>query len=88
MRSVSGVILGVAPNLVTDEAFIMLHMFCSFYKGELNGINVHGVRISCCPGKERHDATSSLESSSSFLLSVELACLSNPLIQCGGNIFD
>ena len=88
MGLVSWMILGMAPNLVTDEAFIVLHMFCSFYKGELNGINVHGVRISCCPGKERHDATSSLESSSSFLLSVELACLSNPFVQHGGDVPD
>ena len=48
MRSVPQVILGVAPNLVTDEAFIMLHMFSSFYRGETNGINVHGIRVSSC----------------------------------------
>ena len=77
-------ILGVTPDFVTDEAFIMLHMFCSFYRGELNGIDVHGIRVSCCSGKEKPDATSSSESSNSFLLSVELACLFNPFIQHGG----
>ena len=76
------------PNFVADEAFIVLHVFSSFYGGETNGINVHGIRVLCCPGKERSDATSSLESSDSFLLSMEFACLSNPLIQHGGNIFD
>ena len=81
-------ILGVAPILVTDEAFVVLHMFCSFYRRELNGINVHGIRILCCLGKERSDATSSSKSSNSFLLSMELACLFNLLIQCGGDIFD
>ena len=88
MRSVLRVILGVAPNLVTDEACIVLHMFSSFYKGEMNGINVHGIRISCCPAKKRPDATFSSESIDSFLLSVELACLSNPLIQHGGDVLD
>ena len=88
MGSVPQMILGVAPNFVTDEAFIVLHMFCSFYRGEPNGIDLHGIRISCCSGKERPDATSSLESSDSFLLSVELACLSNPFIQHDGDILD
>ena len=80
--------LGVAPNLVTDDAFIVLHVFSSFYGGETNGINVHGIRVSCCSGKERPDATSFLESSNLFLLSVKLACLSNPLIQHGGDVLD
>ena len=88
MRSVPQVILGVAPNLVTDKVFIVLHMFSSFYGGETNGINVYGIRVSCCPGKERPDATSFSESSNLFLLSMELACLSNPLIQCGGDVLD
>ena len=88
MRLVLRVVLDVAPNLVTDEAFIVLHMFSSFYRGETNGINVHDIRVLCHSGKERPDATSSLESSNSFLLSMELACLSNPLIQRGGNILD
>ena len=83
-----GVILGVTPNFVTDEALVVFHMFSFFYRGETNGINVHGIRVSCCPGKERSDTISSLESSNSFLLSMELACLSNPLIQHGGDIFD
>ena len=81
-------ILCVAPDFVTDEAFIVLHMFCSFYRGELNGINVHGVGVSRCSGKERPDAVSSSESSNSFLLSMELACLSNPFIQHGGDVLD
>ena len=81
-------ILGVAPNLVTDDAFIVLHMFSSFYGGEMNGINIHGIRVLCYPGKERPDATSSSESSNSFLLSMELACLSNLLIQHGGDVLD
>ena len=88
MRLVLSVVLDVAPNLVIDEAFIVLHMFSSFYRGETNGINVHGIRVSCCSGKERPDATSSSESSNSFLLCMELACLSNPFIQCGGDVFD
>ena len=81
-------ILGVAPNLVTDKAFIVLHMFSSFYRGEMNGINVHGIRVLCCSGKEKPNATSSSESSDSFLLSMELACLSNSLIQHGGDVLD
>ena len=88
MGSVLQVILGVAPNFMTDEAFIVLHIFCSFYRGELDGINVHGVRISCCSRKERPDAASSLKSSNSFLLSMVLACLSNPFIQHGGDVLD
>ena len=88
MRLILRVILDVAPNLVTDEAFIVLYMFSSFYGGETNGINVHGIRVSCCPGKERPDATSSSKSSDSFLLSMEFACLSNPLIQYGGDVLD
>ena len=81
-------ILGVAPDFVTNTAFIVLHMFCSFYWGEPNGINIHGVKVLCCSGEERPDATSSLESSDSFLLSVEFACLSNPFIQRGGDVLD
>ena len=88
MRLILRVVLDVAPNLVTYEAFIVLHMFSSFYRGETNGINIHGIRVSCCPKKERPDASSSLESSNSFLLSMEFACLSNPLIQHGGDVFD
>ena len=88
MRLVPRVILGIAPNLVTDEAFIVLHMFSSFYRREANGINIHGIGVSCCSGKEGSDATSSLKSSNPFLLSMELACLFNPLVQHSGNIFD
>ena len=88
MRSVPKVILCVASDFVTDEAFIVLHIFCSFHRGEPDGINVHGIRVSCCPGKERPDAPSFLESSDSFLLSMELACLSNPFIQHGGDVLD
>ena len=75
-------------NFVTDKALVVFHIFSSFYGGEMNGINVHGIRISCHPKKERSDATSSSESSNWFLLSMELACLSNPFIQHGGDIFD
>ena len=81
-------ILGVAPNFVTDEVFVVLHMFCSFCREEPNGIDVHGIRVLYCFGKERPDAASSLESSDSFLLSMELACLSNPFIQHGGDVLD
>ena len=88
MRLILRVIFGMTPNLVTDEALVVFHMFSSFYGGEMNGINVHGIRALHCSGKERSDATSSLESSNLFLLSMELACLSNPLIQCSGDIFD
>ena len=88
MRSVLRVILGVAFNLMTDEAFIVLHIFSSFYGRETNGINVHGIRVSCYPGKERPDASFSSESNDLFLLSMELVCLSNPLIQCGGDVLD
>ena len=81
MRSVPPVILGVAPNLVTDEAFIVLHMFSSFYRGETNGINVHGIRVLCCSGKERPDATSSSESSDSFLLDCGIIKFVEPSFQ-------
>ena len=88
MRSIPRMILGVTPNLVTDEALVVFHMFSSFYGREMNGINIHGIGVLCCSGKERSDATSFLESSDPFLLSMELACLSNPLIQHSGDIFD
>ena len=78
----------MASNFVTDEAFVVLHMFCSLYRGESNGINIHGIGVSCCSGKERPDAASSSESSDSFLLSMELACLSNPFIQHDGEVLD
>ena len=81
-------ILGVTPNFVIDEAFVVLHMFCSFYRGEPNGINVHGVRVSHCSRKERPDAASFSEGSDSFLLSMELACLSNPFVQHDRNVLD
>ena len=88
MGSVLWVILCVASNFVTDEAFVVLYMFCSFYRGEPNGIDVHGIGVSHCSGKERPDAASSLKSSNLFLLSVKLACLSNPLVQHGGDVLD
>ena len=88
MGSVLWVILCMAPDFVTDEAFVVLHIFCSFYRGEPNGINVHGIGVSCCSGKERPDAASSSESSNLFLLSMELTCLSNPFIQYGGDVLD
>ena len=81
-------ILSVTPDFVIDEAFVVFHMFSSFYGREANGINVHGIGVSHCFEKEGSDATSSWESSDLFLLSVELACLSNTLIQHGGDIFD
>ena len=88
MRTIPRVILGVTPNFVIDEALVVFHMFGSFYGGEMNGIIVHGIGVLCYSGKKRSDATSSLKSSNSFLLSMELACLSNPLIQHSGDIFD
>ena len=88
MGLVLWVILCVAPDFVTDEAFVVLYMFCSFYGGEPDSINVHGIRVLHCSGKKRPDAASSSESSNSFLLSMELACLSNPFIQHGGNVLD
>ena len=88
MGSVLWVILCVAPDFVADEAFVVLHMFCSFYGGELDGVNVHGIRVSYCPGEKRPDAASSSEGSDSFLLSIELACLPNPFIQHGGDVLD
>ena len=88
MGSVLWVIFCVAPDFVADEAFVVLHMFRSFYRGELDGIDVHGIRVSHCPGKKRPDATSSSEGSDSFLLSIELACLPNPFVQRGGDVFD
>ena len=88
MRLISRVILGVTSNLVTDEALVVFHIFGSFYRREMNGINVHGIGVSHHSGKKRSDATSFSESSNPFLLSVELACLSNPFIQHSGDIFD
>ena len=88
MRSVLRMILGVASNLVTDQAFVVLYMFGSFYGREANSIDVHGIGVSCHSGKEGSDATSSSKSSDLFLLRVELACLFNPLVQHSGNIFD
>ena len=80
MRSVLRVILGVTSNFVTDEAFVVFHIFSFFYGKETNGINVHAIWVLHCSGKEGSDAISSSESNNPFLLSVELACLSNPLI--------
>ena len=81
-------ILCVAPDFVADEAFVVLHMFHSFYRGEPDGVNVHGIKVSRCPGEKRPDATSSSEGSDSFLLSMELACLPNPFVQHGGDVLD
>ena len=88
MGSVLWVILYVAPDLVTDEIFVVLHMSHSFYGGEPDGIDVHGVRVSRCSGKKRPDAAFSLEGSNPFLLSMELACLPNPFVQRGGDVLD
>ena len=88
MGSVLWVILCVAPDFVADEAFVVFHMFCFFYGGELDGIDVHGIRVLCCSGKKRPDATSSSEGSDSFLLSMKLACLSNPFVQRCGDVLD
>ena len=88
MGSVPWVILCMASDFVADEAFVVLHMFCSFYEGEPDGIDVHDIRVLHCPGKKRPDAASSLEGSNSFLLSMELACLPNPFVQCGGDVLD
>ena len=88
MWSIPRVVLGVTSNFVTDEALVVFHMFSSFYGGEMNDINVHGIGVSRCSGKKRLDAASSLESSDSFLPSMELACLSNPFIQHGGDVLD
>ena len=81
-------ILCVAPDFVADEAFVVLHMFRSFYGGEPDGVDVHGIRVSCCPEEKRPDAASSLEGNDSFLLSMELACLPNPFVQHGGDVLD
>ena len=78
----------MAPDFVADEAFVVLHMFCFFYGGELDDIDVHGIRISRCPGEKRPDAASSSEGSNLFLLRMELACLPNPFVQCDGDILD
>ena len=78
----------MAPDFVTDEAFVVLHMFHFFYGGEPDGIDVHGVRVLHCSGKKRPDAASSSEGSNLFLLSMELACLPNPFIQRDGDVFD
>ena len=88
MRSIPRMILSITPNLVTDEAFVVFHIFGSFYGKETNSINVHGIGVSCHSGKEGPDATSFLESSDPFLLSMKFAFLSDPLIQCSGDIFD
>ena len=88
MRLALGVILDVTSDPVTDEAFVVLHMFCSLNRREVNGIDVHGTRVSYCSGKEGFDAASFLQSSDLFLLSMEFAHLFNPLVQCGGDVFD
>ena len=77
MRSASEVILDMASDLVTDETFIVLRMFSSFNRREVNGINVHDIGVLCCSGKEGSDTTSSLESNNPFLLSMEFAHLFN-----------
>ena len=81
-------ILCMAPNFVANEAFVVLHMFCSFYRGEPDGIDVHGIRVLCCPGKKGPDAASSSEGSNSFLLSMESACLPDLFVQHGGDVLD
>ena len=88
MGSVPWVILCVAPDFVADEAFVVLSMFCFFYGEELDGVNVHGIRVLHCPGKKGPDATFSSKGSNSFLLSMEFACLPNPFIQHDGDVFD
>ena len=88
MGSVLWVILCVAPNFVADEAFVVLYMFHSFYRGEPDGVDVHGIRVSHCPEEKRPDAASSSEGGDLFLLSMKFACLPNPFIQCGGDVLD
>ena len=88
MGSVPWVILCMAPDFMADEAFVVLHMFCSFYRGEPDGVDIHGIRVLHCPGEKRPDAASSSEGGDSFLLSMELACLPNPFVQYGGDILD
>ena len=78
----------MALDFVADEAFVVFHMFCFFYGEEPDGIDVHGVRVSCCPGEKGPDAASSSEGSDSFLLGMEFACLPNPFVQHGGDVFD
>ena len=70
----------MTSNLVTDEAFVVLHMFGSLDGREVNGINVHGIGVSQYPRKEGFDTTSSSKSCDPFLLSMELACLFYPFI--------
>ena len=88
MRLASRMILGVTSDFMADKAFVVLYMFYSLNGREVNGINVHGIGVLCCSGKEGSDAASSSEGSNSFLLSMEFACLFNPFIQHGGDVFD
>ena len=73
-------IFGVTSDLVTNEAFVVLHMFSSLNEGEVNSIDVHGIGVSQCPRKKGSDTTSSLEAHNPFLLGMEFACLFYPFI--------
>ena len=88
MRSASRVILGVTSNLMINETFVVLHVFSSFNRREVNGVNIHGIGILSCPRKEGPNAASSSESGNSLLLSMEFACLFNPFVQHSRGIFD
>ena len=83
MRLVLRVILGTISYFIVDK----IHVVSSLDRREADGVNIHGIKILCWFQKKASDAASFLEGSNSFLLDMEFACLFDPFIQSGGNIF-
>ena len=75
----------MASLLVTDEAFAVLHVLCSFSGREIDLVNVHGIGISersgisCQLGQWDVAVSSTSELSESYYVSVKLSCFVKPL---------
>ena len=70
---------------VTDEAFVVSHILCSFSGREIDPVHIHGVGvpgrsgIPCCLGWKDIAISSAPELSEPYHISVELSCLIEPL---------
>ena len=72
---------GVAANLMADKTAIFPHVAGSFYRGEANGVYVHGIRV----GVVRAGISSSRENvGDPPLLGVVFRCLGDPVLDRGG----
>ena len=83
----------VASLLVTDETFVVTHMFSSFTGREIDPVNVHGVGVSGGTSKFHHlggwniAVASSSELPESYHILIELSCLIEPLFPFPTSLF-